>query len=301
LPSVTLIGRPFNYSIAGRGEPIINILGLEPTVEGTGSNARPTGIPNFSKTSLPDRFQLIGYSVYPHTSRQDYATRADSSEVVDRVANECFVLLQHLNLTRVHIFAHHQIGYAALKLALDHPDLVKTIALHNFEIANHNTLTPKMQSAIAMSMQRAQNNPQYQQRMEMLRQMMEAAKTGTIDGEPVDPEIMAQLNRIPKGVMPQLTPGADPTDSVGMTVKMSAGQMLSTEYAEVASRIKQPVQALIFGDGPEWTKQSADLLKDWLPQTEICVLPKKAHWFSGQNDEGLAQGLEDFYSHHPLS
>jgi len=298
LPSVTLTGKPFNYYVAGRGEPIINILGMEPTVEGMGSNARPTGIPNLSKTSLSDRFQLIGYNVYPHTGGPEYATRADSTDAVDRVANECFVLLQHLNLVKVHVFAHHQIGYPALKLALDHPELVKSIALHNFEIANHNTLTPKMQSAIAISMQRAQNNPQYQQRMEMLRQMMEAAKTGTIDGEPVDPEVMAQLNRIPKGIAPQLTPGADPTDSMGMTVKMSAGQMLSMDYGEVASRIKQPVQALIFADGPEWTKQSADLLKEWLPQTEVYVVPKKAHWFSGQNDEGLAQGLEDFYSRH---
>ncbi len=300
MPSVTIIGTPFNYSIFGEGEPVMNILGMEPTVEGTEGNARPTGIPNFSKTSLTERFQLISYNTYLQIGRMDYATVADSKEVVDKSANNCYVFLQYLNLSKVHIFAHHQVGYVALKLALDHPDLVGTIALHNFEIVNHFTLNPKFQSALSASMQRAQNNPQYQQRMEMLRQMMEAAKTGTINGEPVDPEIAAQLNSM-KGFMPQFTPGADPTDSQSMTVKTWAGQMLSTEYGEVTSRIKQPIEAVVFADGQPWTRQSAELLRNWLPQTEIYTAPKKAHWFSGQNDAGLAQGLVEFYSRHPLS
>ncbi|HYB04560.1 MAG TPA: alpha/beta hydrolase, partial [Nitrososphaerales archaeon] len=277
---------------------IINILGMEPTVQGMGENARHTGIPNFSKTNLPERFQLIGYNTYSRAGGPEFATIAESKGDIDRVASECFVLLQHLNLTKVHVFAHHQVGYVALKLALDHPDLVKTITLQNFEIVNHFTLNPKMQSAIATSMQRAQNNPQYQERMQMLRQMMEAAKTGTIDGESVDPAIAAQLNSIPQSY---LSPGADPGDPLSMTVKTWSAQMLSTDYEEVGSRIKQPLLAVIFADGPPWTRQSADLLKNWLPQAEIYTVPKKAHWFSGQNDQGLAQGLVDFYSRYRLS
>jgi pimeloyl-ACP methyl ester carboxylesterase len=301
MPSVTLIGKPFNYSALGSGDPIINILGMEPTVEGMGENSRNTGIPNFSKTNLPERFQLINYNTYSRGGGPEFATVADSKADIDRISNECFVLLQHLNLSKVHVFAHHQVGYVALKLALDHPELVKTIALHNFEIVNHFTLNPKMQNAMAMSLQRAQNNPQYQERMQMLRQMMEAAKAGTIDGEPIDPEIAAQLNSIPKSYLGQLGPGADPTDSLSLTVKTWSVQRLSTEYEEVAARVKQPLLAVIFADGPPWTRQSADLLKNWLPQTEVYEAPKKAHWFSGQNDQGLAQGLVDFYSRHPLS
>jgi len=297
MPSVILIGKPFYYSTQGSGDPIINILGMEPTVQGMGENARHTGIPNFSKTNLPERFQLIGYNTYSRAGGPEFATVAESKDDIDRLANECFVLLQHLNLTKVHVFAHHQVGYVALKLALDHPDLVKTIALHNFEIVNHFTLNPKMQNAIATSMQRAQNNPQYQERMQMLRQMMEAAKTGTIDGESVDPAIAAQLNSIPQSY---LNAGADPGDSLSMTVKTWSAQMLSTDYEEVGSRLKQPLLAVIFADGPPWTRQSADLLKNWLPQSEIYTVPKKAHWFSGQNDQGLAQGLVDFYSRHRL-
>jgi len=44
-------------------------------------------------------------------------------------------------------------------------------------------------------MRRNAKNPQFQQKMELYRQMMEATKTGTIDGVPVDPEILAQMNQ----------------------------------------------------------------------------------------------------------
>jgi pimeloyl-ACP methyl ester carboxylesterase len=296
LPSITLIGKNFNYSSLGNGEPIINILGMEPTVEGRDMNARNTGIPRFSKTRLMDRFQLISYNNYG--SGAEYATRADSNSDVDRLSNECFVLLQHLNLSRVHVFAHRQVGYVALKLALDHPDLVKSIAFLNFEIAPSAMLSPRAQNVMDTAMQRAQNNPKYQERMQMMRQMMEAAKSGTIDGEVVDPEIAARLNSIPKALLEQFSPGADTSDPLSTTVKTFSAHLLSTAYEDIAANVKQPVLDVTFADGEPWTQQSANLLKNWLPQTETYVASKKAHWYSGQNDEGLAEGLVDFYSRH---
>ena len=276
----------------------MNILGMEPTVEGRDMNAHNTGIPKFAKTKLMDRFQLISYNNY--TSGAEFATRADSSNDVDRLSNESFVLLQHLNLPRVHVFAHRQVGYVALKLALDHPDLVRSIAFLSFEIAPHAALNPRMQNAMATAMQRAQMDPKYQERMQMMRQMMEAAKSGTIDGEAVDPKIAAQLNSIPKAFLEPLSLGADTSDPLSMTVKTFTAHILSTSYEDVTSNVKQPVLDVVFADGEPWTRQSSDLLRNWLPQTETYVVPKKAHWYSGQNDEGLAEGLADFYSRHPF-
>ena len=145
-------------------------------------------------------------------------------------------------------------------------------------------------------------NPEYQQRMEMLRQMAEAAKSGTMpNGEPVDPEVAAQINTIPKAFLEQFAPGTDQSDTLSTQVRTWTTQMLSTSYEDVAQRVKQPIFAAIWGDGEDWERQSSDLLKNWLPQTETFTVPKKSHWYSGQNDEGLAAGLSDFYSRHPLS
>ncbi len=152
-------------------------------------------------------------------------------------------------------------------------------------------------------MQRMQMNPKYQQQMEMFRQMAEAAKSGrTADGEAVDPEIAAQINKMmPQAFLEQFAPGTDQSDPVVTAIRMAATQMLSTPYEEVATRVKQPILACVWADGQEWERQSADLLKNWLPQAETYTVPKKGHWYSGQNDEGLAAGLIDFYSRHPLA
>ena len=294
MTSVTLIGKVFNYNVEGAGEPIINICGMEPIVEGSGSNARRTGIPNFSKTILINRFQLVSYNNFTANQVQ-YATIADGNADIDRLANECFVFLQHLNIQRVHVFAHRQVGYVGLKLALDHPDLVKSIAFLDFEIIKSTMLNPKMQQAISRSMQRAQMNPEYQQRMEMLRQMMQS---GTMpDGQPIPPEMMAKFSGIPKAFLEQ-TPGTDSSDPNSTMIRGWTEEMLTTSYEDVASKVKQPVFNAIWENGEAWTVQSGELLKGWLAQTETFTVPKKAHWYSGQNDEGLAEGLLNFYFSH---
>jgi len=299
LTSVTLIGKQFNYGVIGTGEPVVHIHGLEPSFDGTSKNAQRTGIPRLVEY-LKNRFQVITYNNYG--SGVEYATKAQASNDVDNIANECFVLLQHLNISKVHVFAHRQVGYPAIKLALDHPDLVQSVGLLDFEIVQSFFLNPKTQQAMARSMQRASMNPQYQQRMEMLRQMAEAAKSGTMpDGEAVDPEVAAQINSISNEFLEQFTPGTDQSDILSIQIRTWTTRMLSTSYEEVAMQLKHPILAAIWGDGDDWARQSADMLKNWLSQTETYTVPKKSHWYSGQNDEGLAAGLGDFYSRHPLS
>jgi len=299
---VTPTGNSLSYYSDGNGGAIINILGAELRTEGRGIDARNTGIPNFENTELvKGRFQLINYSCAIAGQPDIYATTATSGEEVSRIATDCFSLLQFLNISKAHIFAHRQVGYAALKLALDHPDLIKSIALLDFEIVNSYLFNPKMQKAVSTMMQKRQNDPEYQQKMEMLRQMIEAAKSGTtVDGEPVDPTVAAELNSFPKELVEQFTAGAQNSDPFLMTVKGFATEMLSTSYADVASKITQPVLAAVWEDGPEWARESAVQLRGWLPQTEIFDVPKKSHWYSGQNDRGLADGLVQFYSKHPL-
>jgi pimeloyl-ACP methyl ester carboxylesterase len=299
MTSITLVGKQFNYGVIGSGEPVVHIHGLEPTREGSRDHVTVTGIPGLVEY-MKNRFQIITYNNY-RQGEVERAVKAQATSDVDASAKDCVVLLEHLNLTKVHVFAHRQVGYVALKLALDHPELVKSVGLLNFEITQAVLLRPKAQQAMARTMQRMAMSPQYQEKMELFRQMAEAAKSGTApDGEPLDPEVAAQLNQIPKGFLEQFAPGTDQSDPLMLGIKTWTTQMLSTSYEEVATRIKQPVFAAVWADGEDWTRQSADLLKSWLTQTEIYTVPKKAHWYSGQNDEGLAAGLVDFYSRHPL-
>lgn len=297
--SVTLAGKRFNYEMVGSGDAVVHVLGLEPRVVGVGANARNTGIPKLAQF-LKNNFTVISYENYNPAGPQ-FATEAESEETVSRITEECIAFLQHLGVSRVHIFAHRQVGYVAIKLALERPDLVRTISFLDFEIINRFLLKPKAQMVMNEVMRRNAANPKYQQRMEMLRQMMEAAKTGTVDGEPVDPEILAELSRIPKSYSEYFAPGADQSDPQSLQIRTFASTLLSAPYEEVASKVKQPILAAVSQESEKWAPTSADLMRVWLRQTEIFQVPKKSHWFSGQNDEGLAAGLADFYSRNSLS
>ena len=296
MASVNLLGKTFDYVVEGTGQPVVHILGLEPRTE----HQRSTDIPKISEY-LKNGFRVISYNTYRMSGGPLYVTDARSVAEVEAVANDCFVFLQHLNVSGAHIFAHNQVGLPAIKLALEHPDLVKSLSFSNFQILPPFFMKPKVQAAMGRAIQKTANNPQFQQRMEMMRQMMEAAKSRkTEDGEPVDPKIAAQFDRISPLLSEYFTPGADQTDSLSLQLRMIITQALTIPYEQVPSMVKQPVFAAIFSDTGDWARQSADLLKNWLTQTEIFTVPKKSHWYSGQNDQGLAAGLADFYGRHPL-
>jgi len=301
LTSVTLAGRQFNYVMEGNGDPVVHLLGAEPAQINRRKEAPiNTGIPKLGEY-LRDRYQLISYNNY-RPNEMFYATKADSATDVDRIADDCFLLMQHLNIQKAHFFAHSIISYPALKLALVHPEMVKSISFIEFRIAEPLMMKPKVQAAMSEVVQRQMNNPKFQAQMEMMRQMMEMAKSGTTpDGQPVDPEVAAQFKDISPAFQEMFTPGADTSDTNSLLLRGQTTQMLSTPYEEVASKVKQPIFAGLWSESQDWALQSSSLLKSWLPQTEIFTVPKKAHWYSGQNDQGLSQGLVEFYSRHPLN
>ena len=296
---VTLAGTTFNYAVEGTGVPVVHMLGGEPAVLiRNRDHSERTGVPEIGQY-LRNRFQYVCYNNY-RPGGAFGATKADSSADVDRIADNCYLLMQHLNIRQAHFFAHSTISYAALKLALNHPDLVRSISFIEFRISEPMLLKPKVQAALAQSYQRRMSDPKFQAQMEMMRQMMDMAKSGvTPDGQAVDPEIAAEFSKISPVFQEAYAPGADTSDPNSTLLRVQTSAMLSTPYEEVAAKVKQPIFAAIWTESQDWARQSAQLLKDWLPQTEIYTVPKKSHWFSGENDEGLANGLAEFYSRNP--
>ena len=156
MPSVTLAGRSFNYGIEGNGEPIVHILGGEPTTIGHKDHVTNTGIPKIGQYLIGSH-QIIYYNNF-RPGEVFYATKADSPTDVDRVADDCYLLMQHLNIPKAHFFAHSLLSYAPLKLALEHPDLVKSISFIEFRVTEPLLLRPKAQAAMAQVVQRQMNN-----------------------------------------------------------------------------------------------------------------------------------------------
>jgi pimeloyl-ACP methyl ester carboxylesterase len=77
---------------------------------------------------LPDlagSYRLIRY----HRAGYGESDRIEGAVTVGRFADHCRALLRHLGIERAHVVGHSSSAVIALQLALDHPEVVRSLAL----------------------------------------------------------------------------------------------------------------------------------------------------------------------------
>lgn len=119
------------YYDAGSGEPIVFIYGGN---FGTSDSASSSHTWNLNLLPLSSRFRVIafdkiGQGFTDNPKNDDYTMRA----VVQHAAG----FLRAMQLRPAHLVGHSRGGYAAVRLTLEHHDLVKSVSL-----VNSGTLSP---------------------------------------------------------------------------------------------------------------------------------------------------------------
>ena len=104
------------YEEAGAGEPVVFIHG---------ALIADTFRPLADELAAMGRYRLVLYN------RRGYCGSSDLSEVVDipLQVEDCRALLGHLSLSSAHIVGHSYGGAVALQLALESPEVVRSLAL----------------------------------------------------------------------------------------------------------------------------------------------------------------------------
>jgi pimeloyl-ACP methyl ester carboxylesterase len=129
--SIDIEGIRTQYYEAGSGEPIVFVYGGN---FGTGDSASSAYTWNLNLLPLAARFRVIapdkvGQGATDNPKNDDYTMAA----VVRHAAG----FLRAMKLPPVHIVGHSRGGYAAVRLALEHHDLVKSVT-----VVNSGTLSP---------------------------------------------------------------------------------------------------------------------------------------------------------------
>jgi len=297
--TVMLDGRPFNFIDEGSGEPVVHILGSESRWMIKGGVRDSSGIPRLTKIkSLTGKYRVLAYDNYNLNTEYNVAndpfghmvTKPITSDRVKQVSEDCYVFMRALNIGNAHIFAHSNVGFVGLKLALDHPELVNSIALLEFELVSSSLLERKA--------------------MEFGQKMIQKASAYAAANPEKIKEILAKVNysgtlNSPSGETPESlsrkypSSFAEPKNPEEFQMRMQIMGSLGLPMEEIQKQLKQPILSITWDYSVAPFKKSSELMKSWLPQTESFTVPKREHWYQ-ENMDGFATGLMDFFSRHPI-
>jgi len=265
-------GLELEYELRGSGEPVVLIH--------WGVGVAWAG-PFLDEPTLADRCRLLSY----HRAGFAGSSRVEGPVSMADHAAHCRLLMRHLGIERAHIVGHSSSAVIALQLALDSPDAVHTLTL----------------------MESARPTPQTELQAEFVRTFVAPAVQRYRDGDKAGaadtffrgvfgPEYRAELDKGLPGAFEQAVAHAD----AFFVQELPALQQWSFTQ-EDASRITQPVLAVLGENTAPTFPERRALLLSWLPNIEPFDLPGATHLLHAQNPAGMAEALVSFYARHPLS
>jgi pimeloyl-ACP methyl ester carboxylesterase len=199
-------------------------------------------------------------------------------------AADCRALLRGLGIARAHVVGHSGGGRLALRLALDAPEVVHSLALLEPALLDVPS-GPAFAAAVGPARQRYQAGD------------MEGATDGFLRVA-IGPAYRTVLDARLPGAYAQAVADAD-AHFAGQAPAAGAWRLSREE----ARRIDQPVLAVLGSESAKdwagWPEVHARVLA-WLPQAEPFVLAGANHALEEMDPRGVAEALSAFFARHPI-
>lgn len=268
----TVDGAELEYEVKGSGEPVL----LIPPGPVAGAF-----LPFLSERALVERYRVIRY----HRRGQAGSTPVTAPVSFADHASDAAALLAHLGVRRAHVAGHSFGGNIALQLALDHPEVVQTLALLE-------PWTFAVPSAEAF--------------LKQAEPVLEAYGAG--DREGAMASFLSAVSGLDwetcRTVIDEHVPGG--ADRALVEADFSFASDLPALNAwtfgpEQATTISQPVLSVRGAQSGQLFVEVGDLLRSWFPQIEELTLKGAGHLLQIQRPEPVAEGLAEFMGHHPCA
>ena len=226
--------------------------------------------------------QLTGYSILHYRRRvRESADGGYRGLTVAEDAAICARLVDHVAWNTVHIVGHSYGALVALQLAMDTPDLVRSVAL--LEPAARG-ITKSEQIAAALQ--------------QVLAAYRSGDTVGAMDGflrDGCGDGYRAVLERVLPNAFSEALAEAD----LFFQAEVPAVQQWSFGPSDT-ERITQPVLNVLGTESAPRFVEGSELIQSWFPQAVRFSVPEAGHLLTVQNPTGLAQGLSNFFSRHPI-
>lgn len=271
METAKLTGIDLQYDMTGSADPVL-LISIGPIAD--------SFLPFVSEKALAGRYRLIRYR-----QRRMSASNAGSAAVsFAQHASDAAALLGHLGISRAHVAGHSTGAAIALQLTLDHPEIVRTLVL----------LEPPLISVPSAALFFEKAGP-----------ALAAYGSGDRDGALAGfMSVVCSLDwETCRALVERHVPG-------GVAQAMKDADDFFTSYLpalgawqfgpEQAAAISQPVLSVLGAQTQQLFAESHDLLHDWFPQLEECVIEGVAHLLHMQRPEPVARCVSQFFARHPI-
>lgn len=255
---------------SGTGEPVVFI-------HGGGSHE---GHAVIQEPALTDRFRLVYY----HRRGNGQSDPTDGPITIEQQAADCCAVLEALGIERAHFVGQSYGGTVLLQYALDYPASVQSMAL----------LEPVLPFVIG-------EYPDFSGMLDEAGAMYEAGdKEGAMDTffrEVCGDDYRTRFDEhLPHGWFDRLVAE---TDTI---FQDESPALTSWSFShEDASRVTQPVLAMMGSATRSYLRACHETVVSWIPESEQVVLPGATHAMLETNPRGASVHLADFISRHPIA
>jgi len=267
---VNLNGVDLEYDVQGSGEPLLLIHG---------SILADAFFPLLAEPRIANNYRVISY----HRRGFAGSARARDPFTIGQQAADSPALLRYLGIPRTHVAGHSYGAAIALQWALDAPTEVQSLAL----------LEPPLLASIP-------SGPMFWDGVAAIRAMYERGEkveaTDAFCTGVAGPEYHQIIDKT-------LPPGAFElaVTDIDTFFQVELGALQQWHFtAEEATRIRQPVLAVVGTESAPIFHEGHELLKHWFPQAEELVVPQATHALQFMNPGVVADGLARFFARHPL-
>lgn len=257
------------FEITGEGEAVVFIHGAL-----IADSFRPI----LAHRALAGQFRCIAY----HRRGYEGSTRSQAPVSIANQADDCHALLRQLGIERAHVVGHSFGGVVALKLAMDAPQLVCSLAV--------------LEPALVLGA----NGPGYRA---SIAHSHDRYRSGDVAGA-VHEFLHARFGPVYRGYLERNLPGAfdQAVRNAGSAFEVDMPPVADFTFGEPEARtITQPVLVVLGAESdalwPRFGETHRSLLA-WLPDAESYVLPRATHALQLQNPSEMAAALADFLSRH---
>ena len=257
------------YEVQGKGEPLL-LVPLSLLGDGLGH-------PLLAQPELAAHYQII------HYHRRGYmgSTLGSQPLAAIRQAADAASLLRHLGVKAAHIAGHSFGAMIALQLAVDAPELVHSLAL----------LEPPLRTVPSAKASFERNV------LPMLNAYRAGDKHKAVElfsGAVFGPNWQIFVAQAVQGGVEQAIRDLDT-----FIQELAAFQEWQISPGE-AAKIRQPVLCVLGVATPNpYMQEVRSLLHSLFPQAEDWEVPT-SHLLQMQDPKGVAQGLAEFFSRHPM-